>query len=326
MIYDRIASLHPLLPDNGAIFISIDKAERTILEHMLDDVFGVENRIEELIWSMNTNNSQAPNYSTNHEYVLVYTKDRRVAEQDRSMFREPKPGFEDVMSLMTSLNPKYPKITEIEKELKALYGRHKMEYREQVEAQGLEWEEEKGNDPWKGLFNYNRAEYRDADNNLVNEAVAKAKDAKIWVWRESDASMPATKQAASTRDPNHPNWRFYEPKHPVTGKPCPHPKSGWKYTYESGEESPDRRSFASLDKDGRIVWGEDNKKIPQLKRMLHEVETNVAKSVFVDYSDGEKQTSAMFGRSGMFLAPKHAGFVSRLIQHVACQGRCPGRC
>ena len=319
MIYDRIASLHPLLPDNGAIFISIDKAERTILEHMLDDVFGVENRIEELIWSMNTNNSQAPNYSTNHEYVLVYAKDRRVAEQDRSMFREPKPGFEDVMSLMASLNPKYPKITEIEKELKALYGRHKMEYREQVEAQGLEWEEEKGNDPWKGLFNYNRAEYRDADNNLVNEAVAKAKDAKIWVWRESDASMPATKQAASTRDPNHPNWRFYEPKHPVTGKPCPHPKSGWKYTYESGEESPDRRSFASLDKDGRIVWGEDNKKIPQLKRMLHEVETNVAKSVFVDYSDGEKQTSAMFGRSGMFLAPKHAGFVSRLIQHVACQ-------
>ena len=187
------------------------------------------------------------------------------------MFREPKPGFEDVISLMASLNPKYPKITEIEKELKALYGRHKMEYREQVEAQGLEWEEEKGNDPWKGLFNYSRAEYRDADNNLVNEAVAKAKDTKIWVWRESDASMPATKQAASTRDPNHPNWRFYEPKHPVTGKPCPHPKSGWKFAYESGEESPDRRSFASLDKDGRIVWGEDEQKIPQLRRMLHEV-------------------------------------------------------
>jgi adenine-specific DNA-methyltransferase len=47
--------------------------------------------------------------------------------------------------------------------------------------------------------------------------------------------------------------------------------------------------------------------------MLHEVETNVGKSVFRDYSDGEKQTSAMFGKSGLFLAPKHADFVSRFI-------------
>ncbi|NLC70417.1 MAG: site-specific DNA-methyltransferase, partial [Desulfuromonadaceae bacterium] len=38
-------------------------------------------------------------------------------------------------------------------------------------------------------------------------------------------------------------------------------------------------------------------------------------SVFMDYSDGEKQTSAMFGESGVFLAPKHADFVSRFIQH-----------
>ena len=30
--------------------------------------------------------------------------------------------------------------------------------------------------------------------------------------------------------------------------------------------------------------------------MLHEVETNVGKSVFRDYSDGKKQTSALFGR------------------------------
>ncbi len=53
--------------------------------------------------------------------------------------------------------------------------------------------------------------------------------------------------------------------------------------------------------------------------MLHEVETNIGKSVFQDYSDGEKQTSAMFGRSGVFLAPKHADFVSRFILHAPKQ-------
>jgi hypothetical protein len=35
------------------------------------------------------------------------------------------------------------------------------------------------------------------------------------------------------------------------------------------------------------------------------------------YSDGEKQTHALFNRSGVFLAPKHAKFVSRFIQHAS---------
>jgi adenine-specific DNA-methyltransferase len=101
--------------------------------------------------------------------------------------------------------------------------------------------------------------------------------------------------------------------HPDTGKPCPHPKSGWKFAYDDDEDSPDKRSFVSLERDKRIAWGDDETKIPQLKRMLHEVETNVGKSVFRDYSDGEKQTSAMFGKSGVFLAPKHVDFVSRFV-------------
>jgi adenine-specific DNA-methyltransferase len=317
MMYDRLAELHRTMALDAAIFVSIDKAERSILERVMDEVFGNDNRVEELIWSMNTNNSQAPNYSTNHEYVEVYARDRRTAEQDRNMFREPKPGFEEVMGLVNRMNPSYPPISEVETELRSLYERHRIEYRDEVESRGLEWEDEKGNDPWKGLFNYNRAEYRSSSGVLVPEGESKRTASQIWVWQEGDASMPATKQAASTRDPNHPNWRFYKPIHPVTGRECPHPKSGWKFAYDDDADSPDRRSFVSLDRDHRIAWGADENKVPRLKRMLHEVETNVGKSVFQDYSDGEKQTSAMFGKSGVFLAPKHSDFVSRFIVHAA---------
>lgn len=317
LMNDRLALLKPTLTTDGAIFVSIDKLERTLLEHVLDLVFGANNRVEELIWSMNTNNSQAPNYSTNHEYVEVYAKERVIAENDKDMFREPKPGFEDVMALIAKLSPSYPPTSEIEAELRALYERHKIEFREEVEAQGLEWDDEKGNDPWKGLYNYSHAEYRDSSGALVPESEAKMRQAQIWVWQEGDASMPATKQSATTRDPAHPNWRFYKPPHPITGKPCPHPKSGWKFAYADDEDSPDKRSFVSLNRDHRIAWGADENKVPRLKRMLHEVETNVGKSVFQDYSDGEKQTSALFGRSGVFLAPKHANFVGRFIQHAA---------
>lgn len=317
LMNDRLALMRHYLPSDGAIFVSIDKAERTVLEHVLDHNFGRDNKVEELIWSMNTNNSQAPNYSTNHEYVLAYAKDRVVVEQDRDMFREPKPGFEEVMALVAELNPKYPSVAEIAAELRKLYERHKIAYREEVEAAGLEWEDEARNDPWKGLFNYNQAEYRDADGCWVPEAEARAKNARIWIWQADNTSMPATKQAESTQDPTHRNWRFYRPIHPVTKKACPHPKSGWKFAFDDDENSPDKRSFAALDRDHRIAWGADETNVPRLKRMLHEVETNVGKSVFQDYSDGEKQTSAMFGRSGVFLAPKHANFVSRFIQHAA---------
>jgi adenine-specific DNA-methyltransferase len=317
MMYDRLAVLHALLPSDGAIFVSIDKTERTVLEYALDELFGPGNKVEELIWSMNTNNSQAPNYSTNHEYVLVYAKDKRVAEQDRNMFREPKPGYEEVMASVSGLLPSYPPIFQVEAELRTLYDRHKIEFREEVEAQGLDFEDEKNNDPWKGLYNYSHAEYRNAEGTLVEEARAAQVEAKIWVWQEDNTSMPATKQSPTTRDPAHKNWRFYKPKHPITNLPCPHPKSGWKFAYDDDEDSPDKLSFVSLDRDNRIAWGPDETKVPRIKRMLHEVETNVGKSVFQDYSDGEKQTSAMFGRSGVFLAPKHADFVSRFILHGA---------
>ncbi|BFU88992.1 MAG: hypothetical protein NTAFB01_01790 [Nitrospira sp.] len=317
MMNDRLAGLHATLAEDGAIFVSIDKHERTVLQFALDDVFGSRNRIEELIWSMNTTNSQAPNYSTNHEYVLVHAKNKGVAEQDKKMFREPKPGLEEVMALVNHLNPSYLPIPLVEQGLRGLYEKHKIEFREEIEALGLEWEDEKSSDPWKGLFNYSHAEYRDEKGRLVLEAEAKARNARIWVWQEDNTSMPATKQSPTTRDANHANYRFYKPPHPITGKPCPHPKSGWKFAYDDDEDSPDRRSFVSLDRDNRIAWGPDETKVPRLKRMLHEVETNIGKSVFQDYSDGEKQTSAMFGMSGVFLAPKHADFVSRFILHAA---------
>lgn len=315
LMIDRIAVLRNLMSENGAIFVSIDKIERTILEYAMDSVFGAENKVEELIWAMNTNNSQAPNYSTNHEYVEVYAKNRVLAERDKLMFREPKPGYAEVMELVAHMNSTYPSIEEIERELKSLYEKHIIEYREEIESQGYEWDSEKGNDPWKGLYSYTKAEYRDGHGNLIEETEARQRKATIWIWQSGDMSMPATKQAESTKDPSSVNWRFYRPLHPRTGRECPHPKSGWKFAYEHEDTKSERRSFKSLERDSRIVWGVDENNVPRLKRMLHEVETNVGKSVFTDYSDGEKQTSAMFGESGIFLAPKHADFVTRFIQH-----------
>ena len=49
------------------------------------------------------------------------------------------------------------------------------------------------------------------------------------------------------------------------------------------------------------------------------VETNVAKSFFHDYTDGEKQIAALFGMTGLFPTPKPTTLPERFISQVAGQ-------
>lgn len=317
LIRDRLALAKGILKEDGALFASIDKTERAILEYALDDVFGVDNHIEELIWTQATANSQLPNYSTNHEYVEVYARDRTAVESDKDMFREPKPGYSEVMELLARLNPDYPSCDTIQASIKLLFEEHLAEYKSEVEANGNEYDDEtKKQDPWRGLYPYNKSEYRDADGRLVDASQAKAAKATIWVWSEISAAAPASKQSPTTKDPNHYNYRYYEPKHPVTGKLCQHPRSGWKFPYKPDPNNPSRRSFIDLDNDHRIVWGADERKLPRTKGFLHEVETNIGTSVFYAYNDGEAELSRMFGESGLFLSPKSSDFVRKFINQT----------
>jgi adenine-specific DNA-methyltransferase len=314
MIRDRVDIASTLLKDDGAIFVSIDKTERTVLEHVLDDVFGSNNHIEELIWTQATANSQLPNYSTNHEYVEVYAKDRASVERDAEMFREPKPGYAEVMALLERLRPEYPPLREIESSIKSLYKEHENSYKDEWEASGQEWDADaRRQNPWRGIYPYNRAEYRDANGRLVPESEAKNVDAAIWVWSEISAAAPASKQSPTTKDPNHFNYRYYKPLHPVTGKACQHPRSGWKFPFKADPNNPSRRSFEEFEKDHRIAWGDDEQKLPRTKGFLHEVETNIGTSVFYAYNDGESELTDMFGEAGLFLSPKSSRFVRKFI-------------
>jgi adenine-specific DNA-methyltransferase len=314
MMRDRVAVARNILRNDGALFVSIDKTERTVLEHALDDVFGADNHIEELIWTQATANSQLPNYSTNHEYVEVYARDRVGVESDAGMFREPKPGYLEIVELLERIRPQYPSVETIESEIKKLFELHIASYKEELEASGREWDAEaRRQDRWRGIYPYNRAEYRDSNGHLVAHVDAKESNAVIWVWSEISAAAPASKQSPTTKDPNHFNFRYYKPIHPITGKPCAHPRSGWKFPYEPDAQNTGRKSFVELDRDSRIAWGDDEEKLPRTKGFLHEVETNIGTSVFYEYNDGESELTNLFGESGLFLSPKSSRFVRKFI-------------
>jgi hypothetical protein len=125
-----------MLRGDGALFVSIDKLERTILQGALDLTFGAKNRVEELIWTQSTANSQLPTYSTNHEYVEVYARSLDRVVKIPQMFREPKPGFFEIKELLDRLGPEFPPVEKIQSELSNLFSQHLLSYREEWEAQG----------------------------------------------------------------------------------------------------------------------------------------------------------------------------------------------
>lgn len=315
MMETRLRGISALMQQNSACFVSIDKTERDTLLGSMNSVFGEENRVAELIWIQNTNDGRAKNFSTNHEYVEVYAKDIKLTENDFNMFREPKPGFAEVMELVQELSSNYASPETARQEIRKLYKDHQQKLKAEAAENGLDWEEEKRNDPWKGVYQYKFCEYRDPSGRLCKYEDARSVGARLWVYRESDWTIMESdqKQSPTTKDPNHANYRYYQPVHPITGNPCAMPSRGWKGTFEIDPANPGRNSWQSLLADDRIAFGVDETKVPQQKRFLHDVETNVAKTIFVDYSDGEKETTNLFGKKGIFLAPKHTKFVSRFI-------------
>lgn len=304
MMLPKLNISYDLLSDDGVIYTSIDSVERNNLQYALDLSFGTQNKVEEVILAQNTTKNQSPTFSTNHEYVHVYSKDIDAVKKSEYMFRELKPGYKEVQELINSLNPDYPSVSEIEKALSDLYKAHKKELKDS----GLDPKD----DPWKSLTNYNKAEYRDINDKYVEEYNAREEKAIIRVWREVDTSLPQVKedsQKEEFKDPNHPDYRFYRPLHPVTGKPCQPPKTGWRWSKKLyGRQT---NSFDILDQKYRIVYGKDESKVPQQKSFLHEVATNVAKSVVNDYADGEKELRNKFGKSRAFSNPKPTTLIER---------------
>ncbi len=76
MMYPRLFLARNLLRQDGVIFVSIDDNEVHNLRLMMNEIFGEENFVAQLIWkSRQIVDSRSNNgISTDHEYVLVYSR------------------------------------------------------------------------------------------------------------------------------------------------------------------------------------------------------------------------------------------------------------
>lgn len=103
MIYPRLKLARELLRPDGIFVASIDENERTNLQSLLNEVFGEQNFAGEIVWKNSSKNDQAY-ISMQHEYMLVYVKDKGA---NAGEWTERKEGLEEIYSAFDKLREKH---------------------------------------------------------------------------------------------------------------------------------------------------------------------------------------------------------------------------
>ena len=92
MMYPRLKVAHSLLRSDGLLFVSISDAESHNLRGLIDELFGEDNFIGNIVWNSTKSVTNTALISVSHTHTLVYarTKDYFVAK--RHHFRLPEDG------------------------------------------------------------------------------------------------------------------------------------------------------------------------------------------------------------------------------------------
>lgn len=100
----------------------------------------------------------------------------------------------------------------------------------------------------------------------------------------------------------------YDVLHPITKKPCKTPAPGWRFTRESMNE---------LLANNLVYFGKDESIVPQYKRYLKTVKTEVVKSIIVDNTDGKKELMRIFNvATPDFTNPKPTTLIKTLLRFI----------
>ena len=80
MIYARLFVARELLSEDGVIFVSIGIAESFNLRRVMNDIFGEDNLITEIVWNSKYTISNDKKFISNqHEYIMAFAKNYKLA-------------------------------------------------------------------------------------------------------------------------------------------------------------------------------------------------------------------------------------------------------
>lgn len=265
MMYPRLSLLREFLSEDGYIFVSIGDDEVADARLLLDEIFGENNFLAQLVWQKGKK-GDSKFFSICHEYMLVYAASKQSLIKANTRLRRNKPGLSDVFAQYA--------------ELQRQFGNDHIEIRKAMMA----WYKSlpKGH-PAKAHKHYNWSDDRG-------------------LYFPDNFHGPDDGRKSRPR---------YDIIHPITGKPCKLPSTGWRW-----EEETTKAALAEVPP--RIHFGRDEKTIPCRKSYLAEVNDEAFPSVI--YKDGRAATlevESLVGK-GKFDFPKDSDVLSEIIGMV-CQ-------
>ncbi|TBR14137.1 MAG: site-specific DNA-methyltransferase, partial [Lysobacter sp.] len=115
----------------------------------------------------------------------------------------------------------------------------------------------------------------------------------------------------SVHNPGKEGYR-YDVLHPVTGLPCKQPLMGYRFPPET---------MNALVENGRVLFGDDQTKLVELKVYLSDYREKLASVLELDGRAGANEVRSVFSGDKVFNNPKPAALVERLLSFVLAGGQ-----
>ena len=96
MIYSRLMLARNLLTEDGLILINMDENEISNLQKICAEVFGEANDLGTIVWDKRNPKGDARGVSYQHEYIVVYAKNK-AAFTEKCKMRRPKKNAETII-------------------------------------------------------------------------------------------------------------------------------------------------------------------------------------------------------------------------------------
>ncbi|MDD5530314.1 MAG: site-specific DNA-methyltransferase [bacterium] len=78
MLYERLKLMHDLLADDGSIYVHCDYRVDSYLRLILDDIFGKDNFINEIVWCYKERETSKRFYNQKHDTIFFFVKNKEA--------------------------------------------------------------------------------------------------------------------------------------------------------------------------------------------------------------------------------------------------------
>src|SRR5690606_5202709 len=74
MMFERLVLVHRLLSETGVAYVHVDWRAHPFLRLMLEEIFGPENLVNEIVWSYRSGGGTKRKFGSKHDNILLFAK------------------------------------------------------------------------------------------------------------------------------------------------------------------------------------------------------------------------------------------------------------